>query len=42
MKRNGAYPNSLHVEGDTVGRDTLVVRRLEDIVIARLVNETLP
>ena len=33
------HPDALHVEGDAVCRDALVVRGLEDVVFFRLVNK---
>jgi hypothetical protein len=35
------YPDIAHIEGDTVGGDTLVVRRLENVVITVAIGETL-
>ena len=33
------YPDTLHVKGDTIGRDAFVVRRLENVVFPGLVCE---
>jgi len=41
-KERKTNPDSLHVESNSIGRDPLVVGRLEDEVLPRSVNESLP
>jgi hypothetical protein len=40
--RDVTYPNVLHVERDTVCRNTLVVRGFEEVIRVALVGEALP